>query len=187
MECAHDGRAAFARCFALHLSTVRDLRDAGEFGEASIWAGRLALEAAQGYLRALDGWDRGDFAMTPAPWRLIFSVLKHGAPLERSVIRASGLAHATYDLPLAIARTGVDERARGRQASAFGAITDALGESIALTSGLPVDAACGADVVRRAWCDGAALAGSDPDHRQRAYARIEAASLLGVSSMLRKR
>jgi len=67
--------------------------------------GRLEIEHVHAYLRADDAWGRGQAALTPAPWRAVFAYGRRdsgSAPL----FAAATIAHLSYDLPLALARTG---------------------------------------------------------------------------------
>jgi hypothetical protein len=70
------------------------------------------LEQAGQYFRALDSWDGGDVALTPAPWRAVFVRARYEDDLpEDEVSRLSAVVHTAYDLPLALARcpfTGID-------------------------------------------------------------------------------
>jgi hypothetical protein len=105
LECAHDLRAGFAAAYADHSELVEAMRRAGVFGVGAVWLERLMLEQAGQYFRALDAWDAGDLAMTPAPWRAVFARARYEADLpEDELARLSAVVHTAYDLPLAFAR-----------------------------------------------------------------------------------
>ena len=95
---ARDARAAFCGAYGRYLAGVREAIASGAVGEGAGWVERLELEHAHQYLRAMDAWDRGDACLTPAPWRLVFSIDRHQTPSVAEALRMGALVHLAYDL-----------------------------------------------------------------------------------------
>jgi hypothetical protein len=110
--CAHDHRRGFAAEYSAHAELVEAMRRAGVFASAAGWLERLMLEQSHQYFRALEAWDVGDLALTPAPWRAVFARARYEEGItEDELSRLAALVHTAYDLPLALARcpfTGID-------------------------------------------------------------------------------
>jgi hypothetical protein len=97
LESARDGNVVFVR--ALHAATNVVRQSDGSRLHA------IHVAAAGRYLAALDGWTRGQFGMTPEPWRALFAAVRQRALSPACVLEAATAIHLTYDWPLAIARS----------------------------------------------------------------------------------
>ncbi len=171
LDAGGDRRAAFCRAYALHLEGMRGLIDDAQPGGATDWVERVEIGAARQYVRALDAWDRGELHAVSAPWRAAFAHARVGDASVCEALRAGLQAHLSYDVPLAIARTGVDEHERAAIEAAFAQVTRLLAEDIdsisdavlvayAATPAFASDAITCDRIVavrRRAWSDGLAL------------------------------
>lgn len=170
LECARDGRAAFARAYAAHIPPVRRAVGAGGPDAASIE--RLALALVRRYLASLAGWDRGGMSSTPAVWRAAFAIARCDGIAHERVLAASVVAHLSFDAPLAFARLGVGTGDR--------AACDAL-----LRIEWPgVPSRVVHEAGGRAWADAEALAEAPDDTaRSREFTRIEAGVLRVMRSL----
>lgn len=197
LDAAADHRAAFCRAYAMHAACLRRASAADAFGSAAAWVERLEIEAATRYLRALDAWDRGDMFATPAPWRAAFAMSHHGDTSPADSVRLGVYALACYELPLAIARIGLDDGERAAAEAAFARVSALLAANVgaigeALARYLPQSAALGRGSAgsravaaewlgllrHRAWLDGFALLDAwDADARAAVFARIEREAL----------
>jgi uncharacterized protein DUF5995 len=200
LECGRDGRAAFARLRAAQVGRVAGLLDAGGFGAAAAWIERLELEHGHRYLRAADGWDRGDLNQTPTPWRAIFEHERGHRPDAAASLRTGTIAYLMFDLPLALARVGVTTADGVDTATAYAQLT----EMYAVTTD---EAVCAVSVhLRRpylgyrrqptvtdawqrelrgqAWDDAAELLGGDQHEREVALRRIELAAMCEIRRLI---
>lgn len=194
LESARDGRAPFCRLRAKQAAMVRDLIEHGAFGAAAAWVERLEIQRTHGYLRALESWDRGDLALTPAPWRAVFALHRQrdiDVPLSLTL---SAHVHEDYDLPLALTRVG--DAAGGDTLAAFATLGELHASAIdrfqrdllrryvpgVRTVGtLPIAAATMRERWSHAWLDAQEIAGTDDDARvNAAFARIETAALAAI-------
>jgi len=106
MECAHDARAAYARAYAERLTRLAG-RLSAEDARCREWLQSIVVEHAHRYLRALESWDSGDAALTPAPWRAVFALARRRAP--KTIRPLCERVHLSFDLPLAVARVALPE------------------------------------------------------------------------------
>ena len=194
MDSARDGRAAFCRLRAKQAALARDLIEHGAFGAAAAWVERLEVQRTHGYLRALESWDRGDLALTPAPWRAVFALHRQReieAPLSLAL---SAHVHEAYDLPMALARVG--DATGGDTLAAFATLGELHASAIdrfqqdvlkryaarSLSGGaLPIASATMRERWGEAWLDAQEIAGTGDDARvNAAFARIETAALAAI-------
>lgn len=201
MESARDGRAAFCRLRAKQAELARDLIEHGAFRAAAAWVERLEIQRTHGYLRALESWDRGDLALTPAPWRAVFALHRQRdieAPLSLAL---SAQVHEAYDLPLALTRMG--DAAGGDTLAAFAMLGEFHASAIerferdvlrryvpgARTVGtLPIASATMRERWSNAWLDAEEIAGTSDDARINAtFVRIETAALAAIRRTMAER
>lgn len=176
LECAHDLRAGSCLALSQRLTLVETQLQAGRAGDAADWLERLQIEQANAYLRALDGWDRGDFALTPAPWRTVFSMERRGYLRPADALRLESAVHTVYDLPLAIARAATLGHTRdARYATFMKWCSLPAKEGGGMLARLRIHGAAKRE--RAAWRDGLALRDADEGGRRAVFARIEEAAL----------
>lgn len=104
LACARDPRAPFALAYKRYITTMWTEVEAGRFGDATAWVAQLTVEHANGWLRAMDSYERGEYALVPGTWRGVFARQRHGLDAATSM-RISIAAHLLYDLPMALGRT----------------------------------------------------------------------------------
>jgi len=185
-HCGHDQRKAFAEDYARHAELVEAMRRAGVFGDAAAWVERLMLEQAGQYFRALDAWDGGDLALTPAPWRAVYARARYEELPDEELSRLSAVVHTAYDLPLALARCPFDgiEMTKARRAyesmPAF-----VIAEAVAHRSAIPWrkrPITSDVSMRARAWEDGMLLfEAADAETLRGAFVRMETRVLLRVA------
>ncbi len=182
LDAAHDRRAAFCGAYIRYVAGVRALASAGGLGDAADWTERLEVDFARQYLRALDGWDRRDFSGTPAPWRAVFAQSRHAGLAPHDDLRLHIDAHFAYDLPIALARTGLNPAHRRQREAAYRAVTRIAADCLFAGTAAPM-AADWLDVLRRrAWADAVALYDAeDADQRASVFAAIERDTMLAVA------
>lgn len=179
LECAHDARAPFARAYGRYITDHSAEIEAGRFGDTTVWVARLAVEHANGWFRAMDSYDRGEFALVPGTWRGVFARQRHGLDAATS-LRISLAAHLLYDLPMALGR--VDPGALGAAAIARagsvrrGVILRAFG------LGGPLRGRAARRMHDAGWRDGIALASARTDaQRSLVFERARIASLRAIA------
>lgn len=186
LHCGHDQRKAFAEDYARHAELIEAMRRAGVFGDAGTWIERLMLEQAGQYFRALDAWDGGDVALTPAPWRAVYARARYEELPDDELSRLSAVVHAAYDLPLALARCpfdGIDAHMARTAYERIPAFVITGGASRG--SGLPWrkrPITSDAGLRAKAWEDGALLLDAPNGEALRAaFIRMETRVLLRVA------
>jgi hypothetical protein len=191
LQSAGDARAAFCRVYAAYVACLARAADAGAFGAGGDWIARLEIEAATQYVRALDAWDRRNLFGMAAVWRATFAASKYGAVTPSSALRLAFFAHLGYDLPLALARAGLDGLSEDDAERAFTCASELLAAHAGAMAELvthdgrdracrPFTAEALATLRVRAWNDGRELAAADDDARGTLFAGIERAALRAV-------
>jgi hypothetical protein len=199
LECARDSRAAFCALRHAQLDRIRGLLDSGGLGAAGAWVERLELEHVHQYLRAADSWDRGQPALTAAPWRAIFAYERgHGASQALSM-QIGTIAHLTYDLPLALARTGMATTDGVATAAAYRALSESYATMIdeavrAVTARgrrgrgvrdeAPITDAWQRELRAQAWDDAVVLSLGGEREREVAFKRIELAAMCEIRRLI---
>jgi hypothetical protein len=200
LECARDGRAPFAQLRATQLGRVAGLLDSGGFGAAGAWIERLELEHAHQYLRALDSWDRGEHALVSVPWRAIFAHERNRRADAAEALRTGTIAHLAYDLPLSLARIGVETTDLIDTATAYLRLTEiyamttdeavgAVGAHLrrpylARHQSPAITSAWQRELREQAWDDAAELTRGDEHAREVAFKRIELAAMCEIRRLL---
>jgi hypothetical protein len=199
LECAKDARASFCQLRTAQTGRVARLLESGGFSDAGAWIERLELEHTHQYLRAADSWDRGDGSLTAMPWRAIFAHERSRANVTDS-LRLGAVAHLVYDLPLALARIGVETTEHVDTSAAYGQLTEVYAmttdESVrAVTSPSlrahsvrheppAISAASQRELRAQAWDDALALNSSDEREREVAFKRIELAAMCEIRRLI---
>jgi hypothetical protein len=198
LECARDGRAAFARLRWAQLRRVGGLLESGGFGDAGAWVERLELEHVHQYLRAADSWDRGEPSLTAMPWRAIFAHERSRDAYAVASLQTGAIAHLAYDLPLALARVGVTTAdgadtalAYERLAGVYAMTTaEALREMAARgrrqhrTERPAITGAWQRELRAQAWDDALALIDGNEREREVAFKRIELAAMCEIRRLV---
>lgn len=192
LECAKDAGAAFCRTRLGQLRHIEGLLDAGSFNPATPWVERVETEHVHQYLRAAESWDRGDLALTPAPWRAVFAHVRQRNASPADAACAAAIAHLTYDLPLALARVGLTTFSGADTRAAYGRLTDeyaaTAAEATPRVRALPLHARTARHVTgawhrelrAQAWDDALLLNDADEHTRDIAFTRIELAALCEI-------
>jgi hypothetical protein len=184
MTAAGDGRAAYCELLAGRVRRIEAFTWSLRDPRAAAWLARVEAMHARAYLRALDGWDARDFALTPAPWRAAFAILHRRSIGREAALMLQQRVHNSYDLPLALARAGTLALTRDERRGVFDAATRVASRATR------IGPMCfGGDVALwnardHAWTEGLALRSGDEHARTRAVTRIEVDALRACRAAL---
>ena len=98
LECAHDARAPFALAYKRYITAMWEEVEDSRFGDATAWIARLTVEHANGWLRAMDSYDRGEYALVPGTWRGLFARQRHGRTVEDEAAVVLDVQYERVDL-----------------------------------------------------------------------------------------